>query len=62
MSGAFEQYRKSGALATLSHRNMLENCYSLRDLSLPELLICVVELDRAIDESQAADVRGALET
>ena len=26
MSGAFEQYRKSGTLATLSHRSMLENC------------------------------------
>jgi hypothetical protein len=34
MSGAFEQYRKSGALATLSHRNMLENCYSLHFIGM----------------------------
>jgi hypothetical protein len=37
MSGAFEQYRKSGALATLSHRNMLENCYSLHFIGMNRL-------------------------
>jgi len=29
MRGACEQYRKSGALAPLCHRSMLENCYFL---------------------------------
>jgi hypothetical protein len=34
MNGAFEQYRKPGALATLSHRCMRENCCSLHFIGM----------------------------